>query len=64
MKDMKASGDSLTSINANAQNPEGQRHTMAGTTGKFVPQGQEMHSTVITQVDPLSSQGMKGSPHK
>ena len=64
MHDRKPSGDSLTSTNQSAQNPNGQRDTMAGTTGKFVPKGNEMHSTVQTQVDPCCNMGMKGPPHK
>jgi hypothetical protein len=56
--------DSLTPIQPNAVNPEGQCSTMAGTTGVFTPKGAEMHSTVRTQVDPCSSMGMTGKPQK
>lgn len=47
----------LTSVNRDAQNPNGQRHTMAGTTGSFVPKGSEMSSTVRTTIDPTSHIG-------
>ena len=56
------SSDSLTSVNQNAQNPAGQRDTMAGTTGCFTPEGANMHSTVRQQVDPCCSMGMTGKP--
>lgn len=47
----------LTSTNRDAQNPNGQRHTMEGTTGHFVPEHADMHSTVCKQIDPTSFLG-------
>ena len=55
----ETSPDHLTTVNRDAQNPHGQRHTMAGTTGSFVPPGSEMDSTVRTTIDPTSYSGCK-----
>ena len=46
-----------TTPNKSAQNPNGQRGTMAGTTGNFTPPNAEMTSTKNIQIDPTSDLG-------
>lgn len=47
----------LTVAQRDAQNPNGQRHTMAGTTGMCAVPNSDMHSTVCKQIDPTSHMG-------
>lgn len=46
-----------TKTNMNAQNPNGQRSTMAGTTGNFTPPHSELTPTKNIQIDPTSDLG-------
>jgi hypothetical protein len=47
----------LTTAQRDAQNPEGQRHTMAGTTGQTQVPNSDMHSTVQKSIDPTGFMG-------
>lgn len=47
----------LVQAQRDATNPNGQRHTMSGTTGHYVPPNADMHSTVCKQIDPTSFAG-------
>jgi hypothetical protein len=51
--------DSKCKVQQNAINPNGQRSTMAGTTGVFNPPNSEMHTTKNIQIDPTSNLGAK-----
>lgn len=46
-----------TTTNKSAQNPNGQRGTMAGTTGNFTPPNAELNSSKNIQIDPTSDLG-------
>lgn len=48
-----------TTLQQNAVNPDGQRHTMAGTTGVWNPPNAEMHTTKNMSIDPCSNLGAK-----
>lgn len=47
----------LTQAQRDAQNPNGQRHTMAGTTATTPVPNSDMHSTVVKQIDPTGFMG-------
>jgi len=51
--------ESNLKVQHNATNPNGQRGTMAGTTGVFNPPNSEMHTTKNIQIDPTSNLGAK-----
>lgn len=61
MTDSDTSGSTtpahLTTTNKDAQNPNGQRHTMAGTTGSPMIPNSDMHSTVTKTIDPTGFMG-------
>ena len=46
-------------VQQNAINPNGQRSTMAGTTGTFSPPHSELNATKNIQIDPTSNLGAK-----
>jgi len=57
--DNDSNGYPSCQVNHNAQNPNGQRDTMAGTAGIHVPPNADMHSTVNKMIDPTSTMGAK-----
>jgi hypothetical protein len=50
-----------TATGDSAKNPEGQKASMAGSTGCFNPPNQDMHSSKNMQIDPTGSLGCKGT---